>query len=62
MMILGTQIRNGNNFEIGYKHHGVSPQRFPLYLYEMQFRYNNRKKDLFDLILDTLVKPVPDIC
>jgi len=28
----------------------------------MQFRYNNRKKDLFDLILDTLVKPVPDIC
>jgi transposase len=44
------------------KHHGVSPQRFPLYLYKMQFRYNNRKKDLFDLILDTLVKPVPDLC
>jgi transposase len=44
------------------KHHGVSPQRFPLYLYEMQFRYNNRKKDLFDLILNALVKPVPDLC
>jgi transposase len=43
------------------KHHGVSPQRFPLYLYEMQFRYNHRKQDLFDLILDALLKPVPDV-
>ena len=30
------------------KHHGVSPAKFPLYLYEMQFRYNNRDRDLFD--------------
>ena len=43
------------------KHHGVSPQKFPLYLYEMQFRYNNRKEDLFDLMLDALLKPVPDL-
>lgn len=43
------------------KHHGVSPQRFPLYLYEMQFRYNHRKEDLFELILDALLKPVPDV-
>lgn len=41
------------------KHHGVSPQHFPLYLYEMQFRYNHRNQDLFDLILDALLKPVP---
>jgi transposase len=42
------------------KHHGVSPARFPLYLYEMQFRYNHRHQDLFKLFLRTLVKPVPD--
>jgi transposase len=44
-----------------YKHHGVSPSKFPLYLYEMQFRYNHRKADLFDLILNALLKPVPDL-
>lgn len=44
-----------------FKHHGVSPQKFPLYLYEMQFRYNHRKEDLFDLFLDALLKPVPDL-
>ena len=43
------------------KHHGVSPHRFPLYLYEMQFRYNNRRRDLFDLLLKALLKPVPDL-
>jgi transposase len=43
------------------KHHGVSPWRFPLYLYEMQFRYNHRKEDLFELILNALLKPVPDL-
>ncbi|HEX7940850.1 MAG TPA: IS1595 family transposase, partial [Gemmatimonadaceae bacterium] len=33
------------------KHHGVSPVRFPLYLYEWQFRYNHRHEDLFTLFL-----------
>ena len=42
------------------KHHGVSPHKFPLYLYEMQFRYNHRHEDLFDLLLPILLKPVPD--
>lgn len=42
------------------KHHGVSPAKFPLYLYEMQFRYNHRHADLFDLVLRALVNPVPD--
>jgi transposase len=42
------------------KHHGVAPHRFPLYLYEMQFRYNNRRADLFDLLLHAVTKPVPD--
>jgi transposase len=43
------------------KHHGVSPHRFPLYLYEMQFRYNHRRQDLFHLILHAAVQPVPDL-
>jgi len=43
------------------KHHGVSPHRFPLYLYEMQFRYNHRRADLFDLLLDAVTKPVPNV-
>ncbi|MEJ2367730.1 MAG: IS1595 family transposase, partial [Acidobacteriota bacterium] len=29
------------------KHHGISPQRFPLYLKELEFRYNHREEDLF---------------
>jgi transposase len=43
------------------KHHGVSPHKFPLYLYEMQVRYNHRHEDLFQLFLDALTKPVPDV-
>jgi transposase len=43
------------------KHHGVSPHKFPLYLYEMQFRYNQRHEDLFHRFLDALTKPVPDV-
>jgi transposase len=41
------------------KHHGVAPHRFPLYLYEMQFRYSHRHADLFDLLLSAVLKPVP---
>lgn len=41
------------------RHRGVSPHRFPLYLYEMQFRYNHRNEDLFKLFLDAILKPVP---
>jgi len=43
------------------KHHGVSPRRFPLYLYEMQYRYNHRREDLFDLLVDASLRPVPDL-
>jgi hypothetical protein len=32
-----------------------------LYLYEMQFRYNYRASDLFNLIIDALLKSVPDV-
>jgi len=33
------------------KHHGVSSDKFLLYIKEMEWRYNNRNKDLFDLLL-----------
>lgn len=36
------------------KHHGISPQRFPLYLKELEFRYNHREQDIFSLIAQFL--------
>jgi len=41
------------------KYHGVSPQRFPYYLKELEFRYNHRKTDLFPLITRCLCNLVP---
>jgi transposase len=38
------------------KYHGVSRDKFILYLKELEFRYNNRKKDIFDLLLDIINK------
>lgn len=43
------------------KHHGVSPTRFPLYLYEWQFRYNHRREDLFTLFLRKSLTALPDL-
>ena len=43
------------------KHHGVSPAKFPLYLYEWQFRYNHRDENLFDLILAESLNLLPDL-
>jgi len=34
------------------KHHGVSPEKFLLYIKEMEWRYNNRDADTFSLLLD----------
>jgi len=33
------------------KYHGVSSDKFLLYIKEMEWRYNNRNNDLFDLLL-----------
>jgi transposase len=41
------------------KHHGVSKERFPLYLKEMEFRYNNRDDDIFALITSYLTRFEP---
>lgn len=41
------------------KHHGVSKNYFPLYLKELEFRYNNRYEDLFDQVATYLCDLVP---
>jgi transposase len=41
------------------KHHGVSKDRFPLYLKELEFRYNNRNDDIFDQVATYLCDLVP---
>lgn len=33
------------------KHHGISKENFPLYIKEMEFRYNNRNHDLFIVLV-----------
>jgi transposase len=43
------------------KHHGVSHERFPLYLKEMEFRYNHRHQDLFPLGVQQLTNLVPKL-
>jgi transposase len=42
------------------KFHGISPQTFPLYIKEMEFRYNHRKQDTFDLLAKYLCDLVPN--
>ena len=37
------------------KYHGVDPMKFPLYLKELEFRYNHRDCDLFNDLLQVLV-------
>lgn len=41
------------------KFHGVSKEKFPLYLKEMEFRYNNRNNDIFTLLVENLCNTVP---
>jgi len=43
------------------KHHGVSKEKFPLYLKEMEFRYNNRGKNMFNLLAQNICHLVPDL-
>ncbi|TAK00454.1 MAG: IS1595 family transposase [Candidatus Manganitrophaceae bacterium] len=43
------------------KFHGVSKEKFPLYLKEMEFHYNNRSKNIFNLTVQNLCGLVPDL-
>lgn len=36
------------------KFHGVSKEKFPLYLKEMEFRYNNRRENLFSMLAQNI--------
>jgi transposase len=45
------------------KFHGVDPKKFPLYLKELEFRYNHRNRDVYDDVVrslseHTLVAPI----
>jgi len=37
------------------KHHGISRQKFLFYIKEMELRYNNRGKDLFEILIDLML-------
>jgi len=41
--------------EMMAKHHGVSPDKFLLYIKEMEWRYNNRNEDTFSLLVDYIL-------
>ena len=43
------------------KFHGVSQKKFPFYLKEMEFRYNNRNKDIFSLLVKNMCNFVPNL-
>jgi len=43
------------------KFHGVSKEKFPLYLKEMEFRYNHRNQDLFILLAKNICDFVPEL-
>ncbi len=43
------------------KFHGISKEKFPLYLKEMEFRYNNRDKNIFNLMAQNLCNFVPEL-
>ena len=37
------------------KHHGISKEKFLYYIKEMEWRYNNREKDLFKVLVDLML-------
>lgn len=43
------------------KHHGISKNHFPLYLKELEFRYNHRHQDIFELVAKYLCDLVPEL-
>ena len=43
------------------KFHGVSKRYFPLYLKEMEFRYNHRTQSLFDLLAQLVTKSTESV-
>lgn len=42
------------------RYNGITPRRFPLYLKELEFRYNHRDEDIFPLLVGYLCSFVPE--
>ncbi|RPI76346.1 MAG: IS1595 family transposase [Desulfobacteraceae bacterium] len=42
------------------KYHGISIEKFPLYLKEMEFRYNNRHQSIYSILVKYLTNLVPN--
>jgi transposase len=41
------------------KYHGISDEKLPYYMNEMEFRYDHRDTQLFDLLVERLCRPMP---
>ena len=41
--------------------HGITAGKFPLYLKELEFRYNHRDQDILPILLDYIISLVPDL-
>lgn len=41
-----------------HKYHGINKKNYPLYLKEMEFRFNNRNKKLFKVLFDICIRRV----
>ena len=41
--------------------HGVTARKFPLYLKELEFRYNHRDQDILPILLANIASLVPDL-
>jgi transposase len=46
--------------EIISKHRGITKEKFPLYLREIEFRYNHKNEQFFDLLCRFLVSFIPE--
>ena len=44
-----------------FKHHGISPNHFPLYLKELEFRYNHRDELFFNQLVAFLSDFIPEL-
>lgn len=42
------------------RYNGLSPEKFPLYVKELEFRFNNHHKDIFSLTAEMLCQFVPN--
>jgi len=41
-----------------HKYHGINRQNYPLYLKEMEFRFNHRDDDVFKLLVDIIMRRI----